>query len=128
MLTKSLLYGRFDLESCMLAYNYQLLHYLHQTKSFESMCYNFVPILFKKCFDRVVVPATKENNGSGGSFNIGNLTLPLKQHIPGPSLLNFNALQCVQTLFIVLTTRFRIMLKYHRIKCYYLSQSIHSYA
>jgi hypothetical protein len=40
----------------------------------------------------------KENNGSAGSFNIGNLILQLKQHIAGGSFLNLNALQCVQIL------------------------------
>jgi hypothetical protein len=46
-------------------------------------------MLCRKCLDSSEVPDMYDRRGSGGEFSDGNLTLPLEQHIPGDSPLNF---------------------------------------
>jgi hypothetical protein len=48
-------------------------------------------MLCRKCFDSTEVPDMYDRRGSGGGFSDSNLTLPLEQHIPLDSLLNFLA-------------------------------------
>ena len=68
-------------------------------KSFENSHCIVVCLLENR--DSGVSTESKERNGSGGEVNNGNFTLPLRQHNPGVSPVNFNAPQCSQTTSIL---------------------------